>query len=81
MGQFVDGECMKIISPQLLPPGRQQGGQEDSDYERRDLNAWEFGSMYSLMQAMRKERPEGCTEMDVLGITMAALSTCPRALQ
>jgi len=76
---LVGSLSLSTISPRLLPPGRRQGGQEDSDYERRDLNAWEFGS--SLMEAMREERPKGCTEMVVLGITMAALSTCPRALQ
>lgn len=39
------------------------GDKEDGDYDSQDNDAWESGSTYSFMQAMRKELPEGCTQI------------------
>ncbi len=41
------------------------GDKEDGDYDSQDNDAWESGSTYWFMQAMRKELPEGCTKTTV----------------
>mmetsp|Transcript_45298 Transcript_45298/g.95031 ORF Transcript_45298/g.95031 Transcript_45298/m.95031 type:complete len:471 (-) Transcript_45298:235-1647(-) len=41
------------------------GDKDGYDYDSQDNDAWESGSTYGFMQAMRKELPEGCTETSV----------------